>query len=498
MTRRAQAGPVTDSSLPAPMVAGYRLVRRLGSGSRADVYLGSSAGAGVASTAAIKVFRPTTARDTVTSELAALERATLPHCVQLLDVAEDDTGTPVAVLSRACRGSLASVLAERGTIALGEAVTILAPLAGIVPLLHAAGLAHGGISAASVHFGDAGEPVLLGFGHSSLFNPGLAAVRLEQAAGVAGDRDRLALLASLVLDRVDPDESRPLRRWLAVLPRPLTAGFPLELEQRLFDLAGATAVTLPDDIVRVRVRHQPAVPLLRPDETGNTVPVPSEHRDATRATRAARTRRRGARDHKRARWVSELLGHNPLSGARDSLVLALRRVRRSVWVAATLVGVAVLVVLPLAGGAGLWSPSAESTPAGDGAERPEVPANSDLAESAVGALPDDPVAALPLLLAERSRCFNDLSVLCLDAVTQQESTAAADDRAAIEALLAGERSQGVQLAEVAGAEPVLVERLGDSALVAVDGQSEPASVLMIRTEAGWRIREIFAPESAAD
>jgi len=495
MTRRAQAGPVTDSSLPAPTIAGYRLVRRLGSGTRADVYLGSFAGEGVASTAAIKVFRPATARDTVTSELAALERATLPHCVQLLDVAEDDTGTPVAVLSRACRGSLASVLAERGTIALGEAVTVLAPVAGLVPLLHAAGVAHGGISAASVHFGDAGEPVLLGFGHSSLFDPGLSAVRLEQAAGVAGDRDRLALLASLVLDRVDPDESRPLRRWLAVLPRPLTAGFPLELEQRLFDLAGATAVTLPDDMVRVRVRHQPAVPLLRPDETGNTVPVPSEHRDATRA---ARTRRRGARDHKRARWVSELLGHNPLSGARDSLVLALRRVRRSVWVAATLVGVAVLVVLPLAGGAGLWSPSAERTPAGDGAERPEVPANSDLAESAVGALPDDPVAALPLLLAERSRCLADLSVLCLDAVTQQDSTAAADDRAAIEALVAGDRSQAVQLKEIVGAEPVLVERLGDSALVAVDGQSEPASVLMIRTEAGWRIREIFAPESAAD
>jgi hypothetical protein len=36
-----------------------------------------------------------------------------------------------------------------------------------------------------------------------------------------------------------------------------------------------------------------------------------------------------------------------------------------------------------------------------------------------------------------------------------------------------------------------VEQLGDSALIAVGPESQTASVLLFRTEAGWRIRDVL-------
>jgi len=46
-------------------------------------------------------------------------------------------------------------------------------------------------------------------------------------------------------------------------------------------------------------------------------------------------------------------------------------------------------------------------------------------------------------------------------------------------------------ARIASIAPTLTEQLGDAALLDLDGPPEhgkPASVLMIRSEAGWRIR----------
>jgi hypothetical protein len=39
---------------------------------------------------------------------------------------------------------------------------------------------------------------------------------------------------------------------------------------------------------------------------------------------------------------------------------------------------------------------------------------------------------------------------------------------------------------------MVVERLGDSVLVDLDPESQPASVLLMKGEAGWRIRDYVA------
>ena len=62
-------------------VAGYRIIRKLGSGSRADVFLGHAGGA-EPRTAALKVFLPSTAPESVDAELRALTAASHAHTVQ--------------------------------------------------------------------------------------------------------------------------------------------------------------------------------------------------------------------------------------------------------------------------------------------------------------------------------------------------------------------------------------------------------------------------------
>src|ERR1700710_1198021 len=69
---------MTAASLPDGTLAGYRL----GSGSRADVYLAT----GSTGSVALKVFRPETSRDSIGAELDALGRVESPPLPQLLGI----------------------------------------------------------------------------------------------------------------------------------------------------------------------------------------------------------------------------------------------------------------------------------------------------------------------------------------------------------------------------------------------------------------------------
>jgi eukaryotic-like serine/threonine-protein kinase len=121
---------------------------------------------------------------------------------------------------------------------------------------------------------------------------------------------------------------------------------------------------------------------------------------------------------------------------------------------------------------------------------------ADLADPGPSALPaeeavitgDDPVAALRKLVARRERCFREVSVLCLDGVDELGSSALDEDRAAVRAILEG----GTEPSRLSLASATLVERLGDSALVDLGPGSDPASVLLLKGEAGWRIRDYLA------
>ncbi|MWB97090.1 hypothetical protein [Agromyces seonyuensis] len=134
----------------------------------------------------------------------------------------------------------------------------------------------------------------------------------------------------------------------------------------------------------------------------------------------------------------------------------------------------------------------EATPAAtDGGGIPESTASDDPARIVAG---DDPVAAARVLVAELSRCRDELSLSCLEGVAQAGSPLAAAESAAITtARDGGEMIAGID-ADVAGIERIgELDGLGDAVLVRVPGrtETEPASLLMMRGEAGWRLREWF-------
>ena len=114
------------------------------------------------------------------------------------------------------------------------------------------------------------------------------------------------------------------------------------------------------------------------------------------------------------------------------------------------------------------------------------------------------MAATSELLRARNECLSGASVACLDTVDQAGSAALATDRYRLaQGADAGETTAAPQasvIGDPTGYTLSLVERTGDSALIALEPSSplngkemhsEPASVLVVKGEAGWRIREIF-------
>ncbi|HEY9498695.1 MAG TPA: protein kinase, partial [Terrimesophilobacter sp.] len=192
-------------------VGGYRLVRSLGSGARAEVWLGHGGSGGeVPAIAAVKVFRPGVPIDSVDAEIEALGRTSSRHLVHLDDLATTPNGLPCLILQRLSARNLGRLLAGNRALEPGEAVTILAPLALAVAELHRVGVAHGALRPSAVLFDEAGAPVIAGFGSARLIGGfpdppqahSLTPVQLGAQPAVAEDLARLAAICRHVLERV--------------------------------------------------------------------------------------------------------------------------------------------------------------------------------------------------------------------------------------------------------------------------------------------------------
>lgn len=424
-------------------IGGFRVVRTLGVGSRSEVYLGHG---GDERVAAIKVFGPGVELTSIDTEIEALARADHAHSLQLRDVASAPGGLPCLILERLGHGTLAHLLAGRSALSPGEAVTVLAPLVAAIGALHSSGVAHGAISASAVMFRETGAPVLASFGHATVLAPGGSAVLLAASRAIHDDRVAVARLAATVLARVVSASATELSRWLLQIERDGSPdGFLDELELRVFGLGVASPVRFV--------------------------------RDADNIALSALPQRVHTADPVAAVAVQEPPALLSLAGVRAIVLSRLPQLatRRPVWVAAG-VGVAVLAT------ALLLLPDGGDKSAATAPEPVETAART----SAVGG--DDPVVALGELLAGRAQCIRDLSILCLENAVQSGSAAMDDDVALIHAIEDGSTTGSV--ADQPSA-MTLVERHGDAALVsyqtAVNG--EPASVLLVKGEAGWRIRD---------
>ena len=433
-------------------VAGYRVLRSAGLGDRARLLLGFDDGR----TVVLKVCAVDDPRRHV--EVEALNRACGDHVVGLEDVSAD-AREAVLVLERLPGGTLAELLERRGALDVGEAVTILAPLAATLDRIHVAGVAHGAVSLAAVCFREDGAPTLTGFGGAELFAPGSPEVVRETVAGVLADREALRSVAAMVLGRVTGERAAAALQLAATLPQ-LT---PDALASALFDLATPAPIRCdaePAETAAVRV----GVPV-------DVLPADEEERAALPV------------------WLLALIP----DGVSERVLESVARVRE-IW-AGWQPGRRRLVLGVVAAGVTVVTAVA-LVPAG--AADPTVARPSPVptfAEVEEPDLPDDPVEAAMLLLAQRERCVRDLAVLCLDDVVQAGSAAYDDDVALIRAIEAGGEYPGDQIVD---GEPVLVERLGDSALLDLPAGSAPGSLLLLRTTNGWRIRDYLdAPAVSA-
>lgn len=488
------------------IVGGYRLVRLLGSGERGEVYLGhaGSADETATPTAAIKVFRGDTSERSIGEEIGVLARTASPHLLRLCDVATAPDGRPCAILPRLSSMTLARLLADRSSLGAGEAITILAPLGDAIAGLHGAHAVHGAIRPGSVLFDGRGAPVLACFGRAGRFGTAGATTpatvaELVDERRVAEDLTALAALAELVLGRVTGGSAdarvSALRDWLRVSDPGAEAGrFAEELAGRLFALAPAA----PIDFTRPLAPGPGMVPGRMVAST--PAPMPQQlHADPQPQPQA--TVSRGRVVGVAVGLFQKAAAIAPITAARLERVRGVVvSVRKPFWIAGVAGAVAMVVALSLvqlSGGANAAPGSAAASHSA--ASRPASPSGAAASAGAGrsgndAALGDDPAAAAGALLRSRETCILKRSVLCLDGVDQPGSSALDDDRYLIRSLVGDAKVGGEQ--SFTGAEATLSERLGDSALLTLQGGDPPvpegAALLIVKGPSGWRIRDFLA------
>ncbi|MGZ6793132.1 MAG: protein kinase domain-containing protein, partial [Mycobacteriales bacterium] len=151
-------------------VPGYDVLELLGFGASGEVWRARerSGGAPVALRRLAGGDRAAVAA--VRRQATVVRSLPSPHLVRLRTTTRagrDD----VLVVDHAAGGSLAGVLQRRGTLAPGEVVTAVAPLAEALGQAHAHGLVHGRLRASEVLLTADGRPLLDGLGTAALHDP---------------------------------------------------------------------------------------------------------------------------------------------------------------------------------------------------------------------------------------------------------------------------------------------------------------------------------------
>jgi hypothetical protein len=512
-------------------------MRRFASGTRATLLLAHPAPrrteAGTAPRL-VKVFHPDTSAASIDVELAALS-ARAPHVVRLLDVASIETGEPPCLVLEKLPGpALSSYLDDTPTLSAGQAVTILAPLCAALQTLHDAGVTHGAIHVRRIVFDDRGAPALTGFGRGRLrespdarraakrpdarsreTSPGRSAEESWRGA-VLDDQRHLLAIVDDVLCRVGSARARRSCD-IDALSREIGAGpsrsFLTQLETVLFELAPPEAVSATGQAQSVGAPESAHSPRrMHPGEAiagdpkacdpdaydwSAATPVPptepAENRliGVLRVLGASSTmlelsssvidtvaRFWGRRPHDRAPSSTELgAGRKNPRGriGRRPLVVGLT--------CAVVATTGLLLALPSPGdsaraGAGAADPSTApigDAPSGVASSAPALPAPTDESPALLG---DDPAEALRALSRVNDAC-----------------TATSDVQACRGTVFQGDYLESATVLDapmlIDAADAVVTGSWGGSALVSALLNDQPASFLLLKGEAGWRVRDVF-------
>lgn len=201
-----------DSQGAAPVIPGFTPVRELGRGATAEVWLARrDRDRGLC---AIKCLMsgpeagPDVEND-LRREVRVMSALSHRHLVRIHEIVRlaDDAGGMGLVMDYAPGGSLGQLVAGRGKLSVGEAVTVLTPLAQVLAYLHNNGFVHGDLSPGNVLFTEHGKPLLADLGLAGMVGdggsaagtgtPGFVAPTAEDELGptLRPDRDVFALAA---------------------------------------------------------------------------------------------------------------------------------------------------------------------------------------------------------------------------------------------------------------------------------------------------------------
>ncbi|WP_209560763.1 hypothetical protein [Frigoribacterium sp. PvP032] len=392
-----------------------------------------------------------------------------PHLLQPVDVLADDDGALVVVSAEPGGERLDTWARRRGTMSAGEAVTVLLPVLAAVSHLARRGAVLGGIGLQHVVIDDRGAPVLVG-GVVAAYpvrrppTPG----RLPPETVPEGARTFVEALA-LQLSPHDRDE-----------------------------LLGSEGIgTNMDELVELV--HDLAAPVALPTTT-----------PGSGVEEASVVWRPPPGEPPRSGWTSALPESALLDGLADwweavsavPIVERLRAVRPRSWALGGLVAVSLVIGVALVpDGASPDVPTSDASGLGAPAPDPDPdpglahgPATSPTATATATASRtdeasvrgDDAAAATAVLLRARIDCVREPSTSCLAAVDQAGSPVAGDDARVLDDPAS---TDGLVLPVRVESE---VQRLGETVLLACrTADDEPASVLVVRTEAGWRLREVL-------
>jgi hypothetical protein len=533
MRRRTDSEPVAPPprTEPGEGIAGYRVVRRIASGRRADVFLGVAArgdarvpargvadAAEPASLVALRVYRDDVDDESITTEIEIMENAPSASPPMLIDVATGSDGARVLVVERIAGTTVGQLLADRA-LEPGEAVTLIAPIADAIARLAEQGFVHERLSPSDVRLDETGRPRLLGLGGVVRLPPVGAERTVLRREGLAALVDYVEAVAGAVRPVGVFDEARDLMAG-GLAARPLVP-FERDLERAVFAAAAPAAISGASS--SVQVSRVPARLLSPQPSVGSSMDAPMGENEVSPGRRAGiPSLATGLLEVAEVPVpILERLADSIEGDRLARFRLGVRRWtarRRSQMIVAALVGAAALVALLAAvppasagdGGAdGRDAPArATSDAAGgaDGAPAPPAgePSSPDPAtahestsdHAATGTAVADalsasaePSAAASELVRRRATCFAELDLDCLGAIVQPGSPIEESDWNLM--LAARDGGDGARPLDADRVE--IVAEMGAAVLVRmpVDGETEPASLLMVRSEAGWRLREIF-------
>ncbi|RWZ61452.1 hypothetical protein ELQ92_10700 [Labedella populi] len=510
--RRAASGSATQPRGDG-LVAGYRTIRRAADRHGGRVRTGRSAGSpsesgptGEGAPGSDREAAPTAVSLVTFDEHVADENAMRliemldmlagPAIPRIIDVADDESDGPVVVLEF-CGESVASLLAAGTEITAGEVVTLVVPILSAVLSLHDRGFAHGDLSVASIAIGAGGRPLLLGV------------ERAVELVGAGRDRERSAaddirriadVLADLAPAVRDPSRRRRVDEVAEAIRSgagaPFSSAFRATAEVRLFEIAEPSPLVLSSAHDHdVRSGERPSPPVVREerrrrarvDEPGQGVVV-----TVVRLAAAARDRLGAIRV-----WFG--LG-SAAPRRRGPLVVGL----------VIVVGTVLALILVPRGhesrSVDVTGSPAAATSATVGAHPPRADTSSDDTSSddtssddtpsdetpsgAGDASSEDVVAGARAVVDGIAACAVSAADDCWASVIES-GTALSGELAASEDPL-GSLPDALAL-PVEAVELRARDDYGDARVVLItpiDG-TRPASVLMIRTEAGWRLRDAF-------